>query len=234
MPSVASLIRTPSVPSLVGLILANVVPLVGVAFFGWDLFEVMWLYWAENGVIGVFALLRILTAGGKHWLNGLINVPLGAFFVVHYGVFWFVHGAFVYALFGDGSREVSLGDLGAAFDGLPVEGLIPLVLSHGASFVMNYLVAGEYRATSGPTEMAKPYGRVVLLHVVILLGGWLALVAGGGVIALALLVIGKTAMDLAVHVKGHQIRLARLSQEEEGAALPTTPPRRGAAGTARA
>ena len=65
MPAVATspLVRGPSVPSAVGLVLANLVPLVGVVFFGWSLFGIMWIYWAENAVIGIFAILRMLTAG---------------------------------------------------------------------------------------------------------------------------------------------------------------------------
>ena len=61
----APFVRAPSVPSAIGLVVANVVPLVGVLWFGWDLFGVMWLYWAENGIIGAYALLRILTASGE-------------------------------------------------------------------------------------------------------------------------------------------------------------------------
>ena len=34
------------------LIVANLVPLVGVLCFGWDLTTLVALYWAENGVVG--------------------------------------------------------------------------------------------------------------------------------------------------------------------------------------
>ena len=191
------LVRAPSVPSAIGLVVANLVPLVGVLFFGWSLFGVMWLYWAENGVIGAFALLRILTAGEGHGQK----LGMAPFFVVHYGLFWTVHGAFVVSTFGD---DVGLW---ANHGGLQVEGIVALALSHGASFVLNYLARGEWRTAAPGAEMFKPYGRVVLLHVVILAGGFLAEATGSGVVALALLVGLKTALDLGVHLVGHRMRL---------------------------
>ena len=207
----APLVRGPSVPSAVGLVVANLVPLVGVLVFGWSLFGVMWLYWAENGVVGAFALLRILTAGEGH-ARKLFMAP---FFVVHFGLFWTVHGAFVVSLFGDE------GALWVASGGLQTEGLLALVLSHGASFALNFLARGEWRAATPSSEMIKPYGRVVMLHVVILVGGFFVETTGSGVVALALLVGLKTALDLGVHLVGHWMRL-RAEDTPSAAPEPTT------------
>lgn len=203
-----SFVRAPSIPSAIGLVVANVVPLVGVIWFGWSLFGVMWLYWAENGIIGAFALARILTAGEGAFLSRL---GMGVFFAIHFGLFWAVHGLFVVTLFSDGH--------GSAFEDnvfplVPIEGLIPLVLSHGASFVLNYLVGGERKAAAAGSEMAKPYGRVVLLHVVLILGGFFVQGTGGGVLALALFVVLKTALDLGAHWIGHWMRYKELEIEE--------------------
>lgn len=205
MPASAPFVRAPSVPSAVGLVVANLVPLVGVLYFGWSLLGVMLLYWAENGVIGLFAVLRILTAGDEGAASKLF---MGPFFLVHYGMFWVGHGAFVASVFGGA-------DVGAAAGAgvLPTEGVVALVLSHGASFVLNYLVGGEWRAATPGAEMFKPYGRVVLLHVVILAGGFLLETTGAGVLALALFVGLKTALDLGVHLVGHRMRYRELALE---------------------
>ncbi|MEM6325535.1 MAG: DUF6498-containing protein [Bacteroidota bacterium] len=210
--SPASLVRGPSVPSAVGLVLANLIPLIGVIWLGWDLFGIMWLYWAENGVIGAFALLRMLTAGEPiRWWTALARVFPAGFFTVHYGMFWVVHGVFVYSLFGSG-RELDGMALAEVVRDVPWEGLVPLVFSHGASFVLNYLAGGEWRATDTGTEMFKPYGRVVVLHIAILGGGFLLLQAGGAVWAMALFVLLKTGLDLGIHLKGHQIRLKKVRE----------------------
>ena len=52
--------------------------------------------------------------------------------------------------------------------GFPVAAL---VLSHGISFFFNYIGEGEYRAARIASLMSRPYGRVVILHIVIIVGG---------------------------------------------------------------
>lgn len=42
------------------LIGANLIPLVGVLFWGWSTFEVVVLYWAENVVLGIINVLKML------------------------------------------------------------------------------------------------------------------------------------------------------------------------------
>lgn len=202
----APTLRAPSVASALGLVVANVVPLVGVLWFGWSLVGVMLLYWAENGVVGAFALLRIL--GAREGGAGQ-KLFMGPFFVVHYGGFWLGHGLFVVSMFGG---DASLAD-SATMRGI-VEGLAALVVSHGASFVVHYVWGGEWKAADAHTEMFKPYGRVVLLHIVILAGGFGVAATGSGVAALALLVVLKTAVDLGVHVLGHRIRQSDLALAE--------------------
>ena len=204
------LARGPSIPSAVGLVVANLVPLVGVVGFGWDLFEVMWLYWAENGIVGAYALLRIGSAGRGGWASVVPKLFLMPFFAVHYGLFWAVHGVFVYALFG-GHRTNPIDAEEGFFTSvltadLPAEALLAMALSHGASFAFNYLASGEWRTALANEEMFKPYGRVVVLHVVLIAGGFLLLRADGGLLALALFVVLKTALDLGIHLKAHQLR----------------------------
>jgi hypothetical protein len=43
------------------LIGANLIPLVGVLFWGWSTFEVVALYWLENVIIGVINVLKMIT-----------------------------------------------------------------------------------------------------------------------------------------------------------------------------
>ena len=44
------------------LIAVNVIPVVGVLFFDWGAFNVVFLFWLENLVIGFFAVLKMVTA----------------------------------------------------------------------------------------------------------------------------------------------------------------------------
>ena len=62
--------ETPARPlsrfALLALIAANMVPLLGVLFAGWDLAAVMVLFWAESAVIGFYTLLKMAVVG--KWL----------------------------------------------------------------------------------------------------------------------------------------------------------------------
>ena len=78
-----------------------------------------------------------------------------------------------------------------------------LAASHAFSFAWNYLHRGEFRGASPKALMARPYGRVMVLHMVIIVGGFGALALGSPLWALLLLVILKTALDLRAHVKEH-------------------------------
>jgi Family of unknown function (DUF6498) len=49
--------------------------------------------------------------------------------------------------------------------------------------------------------MFRPYGRIVVLHLTVLLGGFLVMGLGAPVAAIVLLVALKTAIDLGAHLK---------------------------------
>src|SRR3989338_11435290 len=50
--------------SLVALVLANLLPIAGVLFFGWSLFELLYLYVLEAAVMGLHNLPKVLVAHG--------------------------------------------------------------------------------------------------------------------------------------------------------------------------
>ena len=58
------------------LVITNLIPLVGVLWLGWDLMLILALYWAENGVVGVINILKILTAEGDE-LQSLDHALVG-------------------------------------------------------------------------------------------------------------------------------------------------------------
>jgi hypothetical protein len=82
--------------------------------------------------------------------------------------------------------------------------VVALAISHGLSFWWNYLVRGEYRRTTAIGQMFAPYGRLVVLHVTIILGGMAIAFTGAPAAAVAILVALKTAMDLGFHLAEHR------------------------------
>ena len=51
--------------------------------------------------------------------------------------------------------------------------------------------------------MMPPYGRIILMHVTIIFGGWLVLALGAPVMALVLLIVLKIISDVRAHDKEH-------------------------------
>jgi Family of unknown function (DUF6498) len=157
---------------------------------------------------------------------------MALFFLVHYGMFWFVHGIFVFNLpsfAGLGGRADCiggsiptglpsdvppelLGGLGTSDCASPFGTLVwsnvaiaaaALFISHGASFFLNYLGKREYMRTSAAKQMFAPYSRVVMLHLAIILGAFLIAFLGAPIGALLVLVVLKTAFDLGLHLREH-------------------------------
>jgi hypothetical protein len=188
------------------LIAANLFPLAGVLAFHWTIFSVLLLYWCENVVVGGFNVLRMVAASPRDVAADVGKLFLIPFFIFHYGMFTTVHGVFVLALFGPGGHfSPSPAAFLAAVRGAGIGyGALAIVLSHGFSFVHNYLAGGEFRNASLPQLMARPYARVMVLHVTILVGGFAAKAAGAPVLALLLLIVLKTAIDLRAHLAERQ------------------------------
>jgi hypothetical protein len=231
-PSVAAA-STASTPwAVAALVAVNLFPLVGVAFFGWSTYDLMLLYWFENGVVGFYAALKMLLTRGPDGeaggLGGLVGkLFLTGFFALHYGAFWSVHGFFVVTLFGPGgvfagpadpflASAVMDGPAGFFTGGLAIAtnylsgGLLltaaGLFVSHGISFVGNVLQRGEDLRTAPNVLMARPYGRVVVLHVTLVVGAFLIMALGEPVAALVLFVLLKTGVDLGAHLRAHRDR----------------------------
>ncbi len=178
------------------LVMSNLLPLGGVLLYGWDVRLVLLTYWSENVVIGFFTACRILVAGG------IASVPLAAFFLVHYGIFTFVHGVFVVVLPSFGSMIGHSGGVSLLDEFDPAEAawalLLPvlaLAVSHGVSFVAD-VGSAERRPKDPNTEMGRPYGRMIVLHLALLFGGFAVVAIGSPVVLLVLLVVLKAGWDL--------------------------------------
>jgi hypothetical protein len=173
--------------------------------------------WARAQVVGAASLLQG-PAGGT------ARVGLSVFFLIHYGIFWAVHGIFVFALpsfvgVGGGCVEIGsppafpfdpgavlapcMSPFGEVVWSNVVLAAVALSLSHGASFFLNYVGKREYLTTSPTRQMGAPYGRVVVLHLTIIFGAFIIAILGAPIGALLVLVVVKTAFDLGLHLREH-------------------------------
>ena len=201
-------LRIPVVMSLTALILVNVVPLAGVLWFGWRMFDVLMLFWMESVVIGVINLLRMaVRLFGAGELKGLVLIP---FFTVHYFGFCAAHGLILVLVFGPpGLSPAQILGASGFFEIIrqllsePTLrwGLIAIAASHLFSFLANFLWAGEWRRTGIDVLMGAPYGRIMLMHVVLVIGAAIFMAIGQPIYALALLVALKILADASAHLR---------------------------------
>ncbi|OGD14735.1 MAG: hypothetical protein A2V76_02625 [Candidatus Aminicenantes bacterium RBG_16_63_14] len=172
-------------------ILANLFPLAGVLFLGWDIAAVLFLYWAESAVIGFYNVVKMLTA--KSGLVPSQKAFFVGFFMVHYGLFMFVHLVFLTVIL---SKGLSVPGFGLQTFAVIRTGLLMLFLSHGSAFFLQYLGKGEYRTASEKLLLIQPYGRIVIMHLTIVFGTAIFWISGRRLSLLVLLVLMKIVADV--------------------------------------
>jgi hypothetical protein len=185
--------------TLLSILAANLFPLLAVLLFDWQLADIMLLYWLENGIIGALNAVKILLAQGEAPTDHPIKINgkevestaavkwfLVPFFFFHYGLFWIVHGVFVFTLFV--GEEA---DGGMSF----VLAVIALSAAHLIAFVRDYLKPRLYLDIDPGRQMFQPYGRVLVLHMAILLGGGLVMLLNAPIFGVLLLIGLKIAFE---------------------------------------
>lgn len=188
-------------PSALILIIANLIPVAGSVFLGWKLSDVMVLYWAESAVIGFFNICKIIIIG--RWA-ALFAAP---FFAGHFGGFMAVHFMFIYTIFieqfqAGGESSGDLAEVALLFTSL-WPALAALFISHAFSFYANFLGRREYQLKTVKDQMSEPYGRIMFMHLVLIIGGGVTMVLGSPAPVLLAMIALKVFFDVKAHLKQH-------------------------------
>ena len=208
--------------SLIALVVANVIPLWCVLYLGWDAFYILLLYWSENLVVGFYGILKIAFAKAPNPAAHLSKIFIIPFFTIHYGGFMAGHGLFLLSLFKKTDGPFIQGNnwpcflvfvqllvnvIRRAYLIIPANmkyALAALFISHGISFIYNYLLKGEFAVSKADRLMGQPYARVVVMHVALLAGGFLSVAIGQPIGVLLVLVVLKIIIDVKLHLREHR------------------------------
>jgi hypothetical protein len=206
-------------------LVANLIPLAGVWWWGWDVFQVLVLYWMQTVLVVAWTLLHLHKLPsdklGDITVNGVKRPATHRDLVFMMGVVGFMfcaaHALFLWVLFS--------GEWSARVHG-PVSFWQEMILATGAwAALLINVVAGAVRYIETPpwsapmrwigrrTGLAEQsfadsdvgsvitpmLGRVVLMQVAIIFGGMLAQ-AYGSMAPLLILIGLKTLADLSGHV----------------------------------
>ncbi len=195
------------------LILSNLIPLAGILFWGWDVFVLLCLYCLETAVIGFWTIARVAAMsrdpGSVAGRSIAGTLGLAGFFTVHAGLFMTVHMLFIYTLFAGpwASRIHDARD----FINLIVIGrdlwipLLALFVAQGAVFIndaVNRFVFAKAPLTGADTGtiMGGFYKRIVIMHLAIMGGAFIAQAIGTAA-PLIVLVLLKIAIEIRFQMK---------------------------------
>jgi hypothetical protein len=188
-------------PGMAPIVLLNLTPLIGVGWFGWDAGALLILYWAENVVVGLCTLAAMAWRSLRTLAGGLGFLFSAPFFVIHYGMFCLVHGMFAVAF--------ARGSLSSGGPDPFADDLLPWLASEGVIWgaaglalaqlvrLITRIASGEVGRMPPETIMFAPYGRIIVLHITLIGGAFLAQALGEPLGFIVLLVLLKTMFELA-------------------------------------
>lgn len=206
-------------PPVLALLATNLLTIIVAVTEGWDLATVLFSYWAQSIIIGVFAVASILTCdraalaadlgrpdpGGERkaeWTDRGTLAYLGVmagFFCLHYGLFHWGYYAFI----------VESGLFG------PVDFSNPGLQASCGLFFVNHLYSFLWhrpRERQGAQYVTgaffRPYNRIIPMHLTILFGSIVVLALAflnlpGEMVVLVLFLLLKTYLDLRMHLRKH-------------------------------
>lgn len=179
---------------LLQVLIYGVVPTVGIVFFGWDWRQVILLYWLENITVGVKTFITLVrtpvpirtvpstpeaaqSEAPQPVGFSLQGIFMAIFFSVHYGMFTFVHGIFVFSII---NGMWFMGDATAATPSLWPVIIVWLIVSVIQVILLAVRRPAELGVHTGGNalyalqrKMLAPYGRIVTLHLSIIFGAFL-------------------------------------------------------------
>ncbi len=192
----------------------DLLPILAVFAFGWGATPLVALYWLENLVIGAFTIFRMIGTAIASLASLAMALFMVPFFFVHYGMFCFVHGVFI-RLFAGGEEGGVLGPVSLIRWAL---GTAPEMLWFVAAiagvsllyYVFDFLARGDYKTSNPQIEMFSPYGRIVTLHIAIILGAGVAFTLNEPLAGVLLLILIRVVFGIFLNVQRRRKRDAHV------------------------
>ncbi len=165
---------------------------------GWEIGDIMLLFWLESAIIALFNILKMFRIAGP------VAVFYSIFFIGHFGAFMAVHLMFIFALSIENEGvSASIPEVLAIFKSTWLTA-VALLVSHGFSYKENFIHRQEYLRLTIRDQMHKPYSRIMIMHVTLIIGGFLVLALDSRLLALLLLIALKVIVDLKAHIREHR------------------------------
>ncbi len=195
-------------PSTLALLISNVVVIAFASDQQWDLITLLWIYWAQSVIIGVFNVFKILDlthfSTNGFYVNDKPVAPTeetkrqtALFFSIHYGIFHLVYFFFLVVFSFVGFWQVSAYSAAAASVLFILASIALFFANHLYSFLHNREQERKRIRNIGGV-MFSPYARIIPMQLTLILGVFLV-----DQMALLLFLVLKTVADVITHVAEH-------------------------------
>lgn len=168
------------------LLIANLIPVMGVWFFGWSAKQVFLVYCFETIIIGIFNLIRMFISGISGRTTDTWETTGGSkikqpfwlfmlFFLAHYGMFVAIQMGIFFSVSGIGDEHgITFFNFFSEWPSLLTkEAYIMLgvfTISYGFRITTDFILTGDYKTSSLGNLMFQPYGRIFIQQVTVILG----------------------------------------------------------------
>lgn len=200
------------------LLITNIITIFIALVEKWNLSVVIWIYWSQSVIIGLFTFFRIialkkpvnlkkkaeknidskkqteLTETQLFYLNKFMVAP---FFLFHYGAFHLVYFVFLIFMFKVNLYYVMTILIVAAL----------FFLNHLISFLLNLKKDNEEKKDAGEL-MAFAYKRIMPMHIIIIFGSFILDLCNNQFLVLLLFMALKTVADIKMHQIQHEKKTA--------------------------
>ncbi|MEK7202266.1 MAG: DUF6498-containing protein [Patescibacteria group bacterium] len=219
--------------SILALIGANAIPVIGVLWWGWQLPALLFGYWLETAIVCSYTFLKILGSQATDEISEVYyryHPARGfSFFIAdkgHYATefinrsFWLliINLFFIWLIFLPTTLSSGVFSLFSPTAGLQTDFnlakiatthwlplAVALLLSHGYSFLANYVFKKEYQRIAPKQLMVTPFRRVAAMQITMIVGGFLLLQFGQSILYLLVLITAKIVIDIISHLEEHLI-----------------------------
>jgi hypothetical protein len=167
-------------PYILTVLVFNIIPVAGVAFYNWSPFEMFWLFWMETLIISVFNAIRVLFSQGiqegaeignnsikLHLLSSFKFLLIRIFIFLFYALFIIVFIGFM------SNKEEDTVHMARtlAFQNLLFNMALLISIASNAFYIIRYFFAnGAYRYAQHSDYAEIFDGRQIVIHVAVVLG----------------------------------------------------------------
>jgi hypothetical protein len=110
-----------------------------------------------------------------------------------------VHLIFIFVIFIP-SEQKDMIFTSSSIIGLGIN-LLAFFISHGYSFLSNYVLSGEWKEAKVHDLLFQPYARIIAMHIIIIFGAFIIFYVGEKAVLVIALIALKTGADIVFHLQ---------------------------------